>query len=499
MKKIFIVTLIFLLLTTACGENDAIESTEKGSMEKGASLSPWSEYAGGLTEPFQDELKEIPDATEYVIDLTITENMQSITGHQKATYTNLEDTNLKEIYFRLFSNASGGSIDVTNVTVDSEIAETNLEHKKTALRVVLLKTLSPGETVQVEMDFTATVPTDMGGNYGLYVYTDEILALDKFHPFIPVYNHEGWNVEDPPINADMIFTDVAFYDVTVHAQEDLVIVASGTVVETQTSKGNQHIRFIGGPQRDFYITASTRFVSASKMAGDTLVTSYFPPEYEELGKLVLDTGVDALQIFSGRYGAYPYTELDLVSTPMSAGGMEYAGAAAIQLFYYDPSVSIRGLPGRVFLESATAHEVAHQWFFNQIMNDQIDEPWLDEGLAQYLTSIYYLDKYGSDAAISYRTSWEGVWGRVDFADIPIGKPARDYSEEEYGPIIYGRAPFFVRELEMEIGSEIFTSFLEDYVEKYRWKTVGSEDFIGMVEKACECDLDELFDNWWRIE
>jgi len=486
MKKIIFSILILLLFAPACRRNDAVEITE-------------AEYADGLTEVFREDQNDMADLTEYVIDLTISDNKQMITGDQKVTYTNLEEVNLTEIYFRLFANVSGGSISVTQVTVDGNPAQTRFEHEKTALRVALPSVLSPGETALIEMDFTATVPTDMGGNYGLYVYTDEILSLDKFHPIIPVFNHEGWNVEDPPINADLIFTDAAFFDVTIHAQENLVVVASGTAAESQTSKGNQQIRFLGGPQRDFYIAASARFISTSKMVGDILVTSYFPPEYEELGKQVLEIGADALQIFSDRYGAYPYTELDLVSTPMNAGGMEYAGAAAMSLFYYDPSVTVRGLPGRVFLESATAHEVAHQWFFNQVMNDQIDEPWLDEGFAQYLTSIYYLDKYGTDAAISYSTSWERVWERVDFAKIPIGKPARDYSEEEYGPIIYGRAPIFIRELEKKMGSEIFTDFLRDYVDEYRWKTVYSDDFIRMAEDACECDLEELFDNWWKVD
>jgi aminopeptidase N len=218
-----------------------------------------------------------------------------------------------------------------------------------------------------------------------------------------------------------------------------------------------------------------------------------------MGKMVLDTAADALQIFSEQYGTYPYIELDMVSTPMNAGGMEYAGAAAMSLFLYDPEVSISGIPGKIFLESATAHEVAHQWFFNQVMNDQLDEPWLDEGFAQYLTYVYYLEKYGSEAAASYRDSWDKRWARLDFAEVPIGKPAGDYAREEYSPIIYGRAPIFIETLAAEMGAETFAEFMRAYVDMYRWETVTTDDFIRMAEESCACELDALFETWWQVD
>jgi hypothetical protein len=500
MKKIYFVIFAFsILLITACGGAGAAVQPGKLSGKQDTAMLEWAEYEGGLVNAFHVDLSDLIGATEYVMDLTIEADMQTLTGHQSVTYTNLEGVSLGDIYFRTYPVHAGGSMIVTNLTVNGEEVQTSLENEETSLRVSLIEPLQPGDTVVIEMDFIATVPTDMGGNYGLYVYTDEILALDKFYPTIPVYNHEGWNVEDPPINADLVFNDAAFFDVTVHVPEDLVLVASGTEADSQISKGTQTVRFLGGPQRDFYIAASARFTSDSRMVGDTLVTSYFPPEYEEMGKMVLDTAADALQIFSEQYGTYPYIELDMVSTPMNAGGMEYAGAAAMSLFLYDPEVSISGIPGKIFLESATAHEVAHQWFFNQVMNDQLDEPWLDEGFAQYLTYVYYLEKYGSEAAASYRDSWDKRWARLDFAEVPIGKPAGDYAREEYSPIIYGRAPIFIETLAAEMGAETFAEFMRAYVDMYRWETVTTDDFIRMAEESCACELDALFETWWQVD
>jgi aminopeptidase N len=341
------------------------------------------------------------------------------------------------------------------------------------------------------MDFFQKVPSQMGGNYGLYIYLDDILALDAFFPIIPVYNHEGWNVENPPRNADMIFADASFFEFRVSAPSDLVLVASGVQVNSEEKNGRQEVTFVAGPQRDFYLAASPRFISESLNVGGTLVTSYFPEEYPEMGALVLNTAVQALIIFSEEYGVYPYSELDLVSTPMQAGGMEYSGAAAMALYLYEPDITFGGMPGSAFLESATAHEVAHQWFFNQVMNDQIEEPWLDEGFAQYLTNVYFRGAYGEKASLSYRDSWKTRWARTDFAEIPIGLPADAYEPEQYSPIIYGRAPIFIAELEKLMGTVTFNEFLRDYLETYRWQEVGTRDFLEFAELACDCELDDL--------
>ena len=36
-----------------------------------------------------------------------------------------------------------------------------------------------------------------------------------------------------------------------------------------------------------------------------------------------------------------------------------------------------------------SHEVAHQWFFNTVGNDEYTEPWLDEGMAEFSEDIIF--------------------------------------------------------------------------------------------------------------
>jgi aminopeptidase N len=153
------------------------------------------------------------------------------------------------------------------------------------------------------------------------------------------------------------------------------------------------------------------------------------------------------------------------------------------------------------LESTVAHEVAHQWFYNVVGNDQVDEPWLDEALVQYITGLYYVDTQGQTAARSYRASWLRSWERVNRAEIPIGLPSSAYSREAYSPIVYGRGPLFITELAEAMGQETFNTFLRAYYQAYRWDIGTGEAFERLAKAHCstytksDCDLMPLFKTW----
>ncbi len=452
-------------------------------------------FKQGLIKDEQDTLQQFSTATRYELQLTLSESYAEIEGQEKITYWNNEDVALDEIYLRMFPNNAGDNMVVSKILVAGEESPVNIEYENTALRVDLPTAFQPGESIALDLTYTVQIPTTFGGNYGLFSYIDGILALDQTYAIIPVYDDEGWNVEIPALNGDMIYTDPAFFTVTIQAPADLMIASSGVVAEEQEKDGIKTQTVVAGPVRDFYLAASENYVVVSEQVGETLVSSYYPEGYAEGGEYVLEVGVNALKSFNERLGTYPYTELDLVGTPMQAGGMEYSGIVAMSIQFYDPDVVYSGMSAFTFLESATAHEVAHEWFFDIIMDDQIDEPWIDEGMAQFLTSLYFEDTYGSSAASSYQESWYSRWRRVDSKLMPIGLPVRDYTEAEYGAIIYGRAPLFIQSLREKMGDAVFFGFLKALFEEYEWGILTTEEYRAEAEKACRCDLQEVFETW----
>jgi hypothetical protein len=238
----------------------------------------------------------------------------------------------------------------------------------------------------IEMDFQVVVPQTVDQNYGVLAFYDDILALAHAYPMIAVYDDDGWNAEIPPQSGDVTYADAAFYVVNIAAPAEVTVVPSGTVVERSQEGETQTLTVASGPARDFYLAASPLYEEISETFGEVTIRSYAPDGLEAGAQAALEIAAESIELFNDKYPPYPYTELDIVATPTLAGGIEYPGLIVVTLPLYDIE---SGSPGIIqSLQGVVAHEVAHQWFYNYVGDDQLDDPWLDEALAQYLTYEY---------------------------------------------------------------------------------------------------------------
>jgi aminopeptidase N len=152
-------------------------------------------------------------------------------------------------------------------------------------------------------------------------------------------------------------------------------------------------------------------------------------------------------------------------------------------------------PDQDYLEGTVAHEVGHQWFYNLVGNDQLDDPWLDESLTQFVTLQYFTDEYGQAGNQGFRQDLEGRWSNIGQAEIPVGLPVKVYSDAEYSGIVYGRGGLFFEALRDEMGSEVFDAFMKDYVKNNSWDIATPEKLKTEAEALCECNLTSLFEKW----
>jgi aminopeptidase N len=283
--------------------------------------------------------------------------------------------------------------------------------------------------------------------------------------------------------------------VRVTAPKRLTLVTSGHRVSFSEAGQTQTLTVASGPARDFYLAASPHYQELSQTFGEVTIRSYAPKRSREGAQMALDVASRAIEDFSARYVPYPYTELDIVSTPTLALGLEYPGAIAITSRIYDLNRQNRGVPASVYMESTVAHEVGHQWFYNLVGDDQLDDPWIDESLTQFATLQYYTDEYGESGAEGFRSSLEERWERVGHTDIPIGLSAAEHEEVEYEAIVYGRGPLFFVAVKEVMGTEVFDEFLRDYTETFSWDIATPEAMQSLAEKHCACDLDSIFNEW----
>lgn len=426
----------------------------------------------------------------YEADLILSPELTGFGGAYSVRYTNTEEVPLEEVIFRLFPNISDGSTDIANLTVDEEAVEPSFSLQGSAMSVPLGDGLAPGESVLIAMDLDVIVPVEEGGKYGTFLLDEGILSLAHALPLLAVYDDEGWNLEIPPPNGDSVYSDAAFFLVRVALDEGTTLATSGQQVSVESlGEGDVARLYAAGPARDFYMAASGRLEMIVATSGETTVRSYAPPEFRQRNQMILDFAVSSLNVLGELYGTYPYGELDMISTATLALGVEYPGAIVMALGHYDPAEEFDD-PTVI---STVVHEVAHQWFYGTVGNDQLDEPWLDESLAQYATWRYWEEAQGDQAGSGFEAHLDSRWARVEFADIPIGLPVAAYQGDEYGAIVYGRGPLFLGELAGVIGKERFDQFLSDYATRYKYGISTTAEFQAAAEEACGCDLTVEFD------
>ena len=499
MKKLCVSFIVLSMVLISCAvPPPAGTSTPAATSAPDPFETPWEDrslFQSGLIASEQSVLNELPNASVYHIEFRIAEDIYHVEGMQEVRYTNAEDAALDQVHLRLFPNILGGEMTVSNLTVDGQSITPRLELQNSLLIVALPTPLAPGQSAVLQMEFAITVPQTVELNYGVFSYFDDVLTLAHSYPMIAVYDDEGWNSEIPPQNGDITYADSSFFLVKVTAPKDLTLVTSGGEISSGESGEMQTVQIASGPARDFYLAASPKYEENTKTVGEVTLRSYAPAEDSQGAELALDVAGRSLEVFSARYAPFPYTELDIVSTPTLALGIEYPGIIAITSRIYDVDQEYRGAPASVYLESTVAHEVGHQWFYGLVGDDQLDDPWLDEALTQFATLQYYADEYGPGGEAGFRNSLEARWDGVGRAEIPIGLPVAAYSGQEYGAIVYGRGPLFFIALRERMGRETFDAFLREYTETLSWGIATPEFLQSLAETHCACDLDELFGQW----
>ncbi len=215
-------------------------------------------------------LENIP---KYSILLNIDYDQHSYRGSETVGYTNTERETIEKLIFRLLPNGrqtyGSGSLIVSQVRVDGEIVGPTLSGQDTILEVPLPTPLKPGEKVQLDLDFSGQVSEDFGGaenpnGYGIFNYSDGILAMASWYPQLAVYDDHGWHLEPPSMIGDSVFSDIASYEVTIALPEGIVPVTTGSVVQHQVENGQARWTFESGPARDFFLVMSPDYQLASK-------------------------------------------------------------------------------------------------------------------------------------------------------------------------------------------------------------------------------------------
>jgi len=383
-----------------------------------------------------------------------------------------------------YSGKSYGGITIDGV--DGALTYEVGGEDENILYVTLSSPVPAGGRADITIDFTVVLAKI---NHRLGA-TQSTVSLGDFFPILCAYDggfYECVYYSD----GDPYYQEAADYTVKITLPYGYKAASSGKLVSQKNKMEENIYTFSIDGARTFALVLSENYSCDQASFGDAQVSYYYATDesHEETMQLILS----ALSYFSDNFGKYVYPTYSVALSSFCYGGMEYPALSLI-------SDSL-GKSGTIY---SIVHETAHQWWYAMVGNNECDYAWMDEGLAEYSTALFFEEhpEYGFDkknivdtaraAFRQYYSSYNQIFGE---ADTTMNRNLKDFiSEYEYSNIAYNKGLLLFDAVYESIGEDKFFAALQTYYGRYLYKNASPEQLIDCF-KSAGGDVKGLFDSF----
>ncbi|MFX1312261.1 MAG: M1 family metallopeptidase [Promethearchaeota archaeon] len=390
MKVLLLLIFLLAFLFPIKFQNNTITPKDIYSVEQFFSTnilpSNYEQYSKGNFSGFE--------CSKYNLSVFLSEETSTVAGNLTVDYYNDDPVNFSRLPFHLYPSGMQyatrpGFIEIINVTT--------LENPKTQLPfevfsgqqlmwINLSSELAPEHRVKFCISFNTTLPDggiDRANEHGADHNKTRIFKFASCYPMPCVYDDlDGWNIDPYLLIGDPFYSDMAYYNLTIDVPEEMVIAATGELLEMKNYSNRKVLHFNPHyPVREVTFSASRHFTVESGLVNGVNISTYFlPKSYSLWHRWALSVATAALTYYNFTIGIYPYNTFNVVEEHTHFGGMEYPLQVYITSTQYDPP--------KYALELGIAHETAHQWFYNMLGVDEVDWGFVDEGIVVWLSDYF---------------------------------------------------------------------------------------------------------------
>ena len=192
------------------------------------------------------------------------------------------------------------------------------------------------------------------------------------------------------------------------------------------------------------------------------------------------------------FGKYPYQQLSVVKTNFCFGGMEYPNLVMI-------SDDVEDKPS---FDYVIVHEIAHQWWYGLVGNNEYNEAWVDEGLTEYSSALFFEkhSKYGfeyeqvTDNAFETYKNFVKIYSSIlGDVDESMQRSLSEFeTEPEYVNCTYTKGMLLFDSLRETLGNRKFEKCLKHYFKDYKYKNSSYEKMVECFSQSCGRNLESLF-------
>jgi hypothetical protein len=373
----------------------------------------------------------------YVLTSTLDYGHARLTTHMTVDIVDDDAQPIGYLNFSVLARAFG-ELAVSRVQVDGH-GVTPSYPNSADLRVPLGFNLRRTETVRITIDFVATASGDLGNSLkARFSKANGIMQISSWYPLLS----SGHGLRYP---GDSQYSVASAVRLELTHPSGVTIAAPGTLISsTSTTKV-----YSMDATREFAFAASPSFRHVTGTASGVQITVFYLSGAD--GGPALTLAKAALTKYVNSYGPYSRTRFVIAQSPRSSSANEYSGIVFI---------GSSGL-GKALV---VAHETAHQWFYDQVGNDQLGSPWLDEAFAEFAS------RYSLGIAMpSYCSNLKVDVSVYVFPNSPATSDCNMYNQT-----IYNKGSKFLNGIRTRMGTAAFMKAM---------RAIVSENRFGIVTTA----------------
>ncbi|SKB61607.1 aminopeptidase N [Salegentibacter holothuriorum] len=282
------------------------------------------------------------------------------------------------------------------------------------------------------------------------------------------------------------------FDVSYQFPQRLEVMANGELTATSITDSLKKWSFdMQRPMSSYLLAfAAGNYLMEETESSSGVTLQYYMPVSEE-SKLE-PTYRHTKQIFNfleSEIGvAYPWQNYKQAPVrDFLYSGMENTSATIFDHAFITDSIAFKD---RNYV-SVNAHEMAHQWFGNLVTAETANDHWLHEGFATFYALLAEREIFGDD--YYYWKLYQSAEQLKELSDQ--GKGEAVTKPRASSLTYYQKGAWALHILREKVGKEAFNTAVKNYLERYKFKTATTSNFIAEVEAAANVDLSDFMAKW----
>jgi hypothetical protein len=494
-----------------------------------------------------------PRNASYTIDVKLDPRARTLSARETLVWTNITTVATPELQFHLYYNAwrnldstwmrehtrtswwgaagtrrdedfaaidisslalTGGAIAPVDLTKQMRFIapDDGNEDDRTVMAVTLPEPVGPGESITLDIAFTAKIPRTFArtGAIGNYFF------IAQWFPKIGVLDAAGrWNCHQFHVGTEF-FADFGVYDVRMTVPTGWPLAATGRERDrTDNADGTTTHRYYQEDVHDFAWTTSPAFIEARERFEHPGLPAVemrlmLQPEHASQAARHFESARATLRHYGEWFGPYPYGHLTIVDPAWQSDtdGMEYPTLFTVGTRWRMPRED-------TYLEDTVVHETGHQWWYGMVATNEFEDAWMDEGLNQYANARVMAEDMPNGREVPRFfggfVPWvldDVRWDRLTAGDLLFtyrsnptvdiqATPSFQYWPRTSGPMTYAKPALWLHTLERALGWTTVQQILSTFFDRWKFRHPRPGDLFQVANEVSGRDLTPFFDQVYR--